>query len=102
MARASLGDRVSIAVLRIYSADELVKPENAGAYLTVLRNAFSMRNSVVEKSDIDPRGSLFVLEYLREKEASNLGIEKRIAYLEGCVKDFTCSSQGEYDFFHKP
>jgi hypothetical protein len=42
-----------------------------------------------------------VLEYLREKEVSNSGIEKRIAYLEGCMKDFTCSSQGEYDFFHK-
>jgi hypothetical protein len=97
-----LGDRVSIAVLRIYSADELAKPENAGAYLTVLRNAFSTRNSVVEKSDADPKVTLFVLGYLKEKEVSSPGMEKRIAYLEGCVKDFTCSSQGEYDFFHKP
>jgi len=96
-----LGDRVSIAVLRIYTADELVRAENAEAYLTVVRNAFSMRSSVLEKSDADPRVTLFVLEYLREKEVSNPGIEKRIAYLEGCVKDFTCSSQDEYDFFHK-
>jgi hypothetical protein len=96
-----LGDRVSIAVLRIYTADELVQAENAAAYLTVLRNAFSTRSRVLEKSDADPRVTLFVLEYLREKEVSNSGIEKRIAYLEGCMKDFTCSSQGEYDFFHK-
>jgi hypothetical protein len=96
-----LGDRVSIAVLRIYTTDELVRPENAGAYLTVARNAFSMRSSVIEKSDADPRVTLFLLAYLKEKEISNLGIEKRIEYLEGCVKDFTCSSQGEYDFFHK-
>jgi hypothetical protein len=96
-----LGDRVSIAVLRIYTADELVQAENASAYLMVVRNAFSMRSSVLEKSDADPRVTLFVLEYLREKEVSNPGIEKRIAYLEGCVKDFTCSSQAEYDFFHK-
>jgi hypothetical protein len=96
-----LGDRVSIAVLRIYTADELVQAENAAAYLTVLRNAFSMRSSVLEKPDADPRVTLFVLEYLKEKEVSSSGIEKRIAYLEVCVKDFTCSSQGEYDFFHK-
>lgn len=96
-----LEDRVSIAVLRIYTAEELVQAENAAAYLTVVRNAFSMRSSVLEKSDADPRVTLFVLEYLREKEVSNPGIEKRIAYLEVCVKDFTCSSQAEYDFFHK-
>ena len=96
-----LGDRVSIAVLRIYTADELIQAENSEAYLTVVRNAFSMRSSVLEKSDADPKVTLFVLEYLREKEVSNPGIEKRIAYLEGCVKGFTCSSQGEYDFFHK-
>jgi hypothetical protein len=77
-----LGDRVSIAVLRIFTAEELVQAENAAAYLTVVRNAFSMRSSVLEKSDADPRVTLFVLEYLREKEVSNPGIEKRIAYLE--------------------
>jgi len=60
-----------------------------------------MRASVVEKSDLDPKITLFVLEYLKEKEISDPGIEKRIAYLQGCVKDFTCSSQGEYDFFLK-
>jgi len=97
-----LGDRVSIAVLKIYSAEELVQPENAGAYLTVARNAFSMHRSVVERSDTDPKVTLFVLKYLKEKEDSSPTIEKRIAYLEGCVKDFTCSSQGEYAFFHKP
>ena len=96
-----LGDRVSIAILKIYAADELLQSDNAQAYLTVARNAFSMRASVVEKSDLDPKVTLFVLEYLKEKEISDPGIEKRIAYLQGCVKDFTCSSQGEDDFFHK-
>jgi len=81
MARAALGDRVSIAVLRNYTADELVQAENAAAYLTLVRNAFSMRSSVLEKSDADPRVTLFVLEYLREKEVSNRGIrsESRIS-----------------------
>lgn len=96
-----LGDRVSIAALKIYSADELTKPENANACLTVARNAFSDRSSVLEKSDTDPRVTLFLLEFLREKEVSSPEIQKRIAYLQGCVKDFTCSSQGEYDFCRK-
>ena len=97
-----LGDRASIAVLKIYNADELTRPENADAYLTVARNAFSDRSSVLEKSDTDPKVTLFVLEYLKVKEVASPGIEKRIAYLQGCVKDFTCSSQGEYDFCRKP
>lgn len=96
-----LGDRVSIAALKIYSAEELTKPENADAYLTVARNAFSERGSVLEKPDTDPKVTLFVLEFLKEKEVSSPGIEKRIAYLQGCVRDFTCSSQGEYNFFYK-
>ena len=97
-----LGDRVSIAALKIYGADELTKPENADAYLRVARNAFSDRSSVREKSDTDPKVTLFVLGWLKEKEISNPGIEKRIAYLQGCVTDFTCSSKGEYDFCRKP
>jgi hypothetical protein len=82
-------------------ADELVQTENVEAYLTVVRNTFSTRSSSLEKSDAEPRVTLFVLEYLREKEVSSPGIEKRIVYLEGCVKDFTCSSLGENDFFNK-
>jgi hypothetical protein len=97
-----LGDRVSVAVLKIYDADELTRPENAHAYLTVARNAFSDRSSVLEKSDTDPKVTLFVLGYLKEKEVSSPEIEKRIAYLQGCVTDFACSSQGEDDFCRKP
>ncbi len=99
---STLGDRVSIAALKIYSADEILQTENAQAYLTVVRNAFSSRSSVVAKPDQIPKVTSFVLNYLKEKEISNAGIEKRISYLEQCVKDFSCSSQSEYDFFHKP
>ena len=96
-----LGDRVSIAALKIYGADELAQTENTQAYLTVARNAFSMRTSVLERADTDPSVTLFVLAYLKERHTSNPAIEKRIDYLEGCVREFTCSSQGEFDFFHK-
>jgi len=94
-----LGDGVSIAVLKIYDRNELIEPENAGSYLTAVRNAFSDQRTVSEKSDREPRITLFVLDYLQEKEGSNPGIEKRIRYMKLCAKDFTCSSQGEADFF---
>jgi hypothetical protein len=96
-----LGDRVSIATLKIYTPNELAKPENAEAYLTVVRNAFSSPDAVHEKLDKDPKVTLFVLEYLKEKEISDPRIETRIEYMKECVKDFTCSSQGEYSFFHE-
>ena len=98
----TLGDRVSIALLRIYSAEEMIQKNNASFCLVLMRNAFSSRSRILEKADTDPRVTLFVLEYLKEKEVSDAGIEKSIDYLKGCVKDFTCSSQGEYDYLHKP
>jgi hypothetical protein len=55
--------------------------------LTAVRNAFSSRGSVLEKSDTNPRVILLVLSYLRGKVVSNPGIGKRIAYLEGCVNE---------------
>jgi hypothetical protein len=97
-----LGDRISVAVLKIFGRNQLIELENVEAYLTAARNAFSDRRSVLDKSDLDPTITLFVLEYLQEKEVSDTGIEKRIDYMKLCVKDFTCSSQGEYNFFHKP
>lgn len=95
-----LGDGVSIAVLKIYDKNDLVKTENASAYLIVVRNAFSNRSQVLHKSDLEPRVTQFVLDYLEEKEAANPVIQKRIAYVKGCIKDFTCSSQGEYNYFN--
>jgi len=94
-----LGDAVSIAVLKICTLDELIKSENARAYLTSVRNSFTDRSKVLEKSDQEPRVTALVLGYLEKKEMSEPLLEKRIAYMKTCVKDFTCSSQGEADFF---
>jgi hypothetical protein len=96
-----LGDRVSIAALKIYTPTELAKPETAEAYLTVVRAAFSHADLVRQASDKDSAVTLFVLEHLKEKELSAPSIERRIDYIRGCVKNFTCSSQREYAFFHK-
>jgi hypothetical protein len=92
----SLGDRVSVAVLKIYTRDELVIPQNTRAYVIVVRNAFSSRSNVLEKSDVDPKITLFVLQYLKEIYVSDPEVEKDINYLQGCVKDFTCGPRSAF------
>ena len=99
---AELGDAASIATLKTYSKDDLIKPENAANYLIVVRNAFSDKNHVSNKSDLDPKVTLFVLSYLEEKETAEPLIEKSITYLKRCVTDFSCSAQAEYKSVHEP
>ena len=94
-----MGDRVSIAILKIYSPEELVQVENANACLTAIRIAFRDRSKVVRPSDRDPRVTLFLLDYLQEKRHSDANFQKRIEYVKTCAGDFSCSSQGEHDFF---
>ena len=93
------GDRVSIALLRIYSREELSQPENANHCLNAIRTAFENQSSVLEPSDKEPRVTLFLLDYLQENEQSDVKLEKRIGYIRGCIKEFACSPQGEHAFF---
>jgi hypothetical protein len=99
---AQLGDAASIATLKIYDKNDLIKPENTSAYLLVARNAFSDKNHVLNNSDLDPKVTLFILSYLEEKETAEPLIEKRITYMKRCVTDFSCSSHAEYDFVREP
>jgi hypothetical protein len=94
-----MGDRVSMALLKIYSPEEMTQAENANACLNAVRSAFIDRKQVSEPSDQDPKVTFFILEYLREKRQSDRNFQKRIDYIKSCVTNFTCSPQGEYDFF---
>jgi hypothetical protein len=98
---AQLGDAASIATLKILGKDDLIKRENASLYLIVARNAFSGKSQVLNKSDLDPKVTLFILSYLEEKEIAEPLIERRISYVKRCVTDFSCSSQSEYNFLHE-
>ncbi len=95
---SQLGDLASIATLKIYNKDELITPDTASVYLIVARTAFSNKSQVLNKPDLDPKVTLFILSYLEEKEAAEPSLEKRIAYVKRCVTDFSCSSQSEYNF----
>jgi hypothetical protein len=87
-----LGDGVSIAMLRILKPSELTQPQSAYAYLAVVSLAFSYRNRVCREADKDPKVTLFLLEFLQEKEISDPRLEQRIELIRKCVQDFTCRS----------
>jgi hypothetical protein len=91
------GDAISVAVLKICPLDELVKPHSAGAYLTLVRISFTDKGKVLEKSDQEPRVTSLVLDYLEQKESADPTLQKRIAYMRHCTKDFTCSARGDFD-----
>ena len=93
-----LGDGVTIATLKIYDRNELMRPENANAYLTAVRVAFSNRSTVRVDSDREAKVTLFVLDYLSENEGAQPFIKNRITYLRRCVREFSCSPKAEHDF----
>jgi hypothetical protein len=87
-----LGDDVSIAILKILKPAELIEPENAYAYLTLVTFAFSYSHRVLQEADREPKITLFLLDFLQEKEISDPRLEKRIELIKNCVRDFSCRS----------
>jgi hypothetical protein len=100
-ALSQLGDAASIATLRIYNKDELITPDIAAVYLIVVRNAFTDKSQILNKADLDPKVTLFILSYLEEKETAEPLLKKRITYVKRCVTDFSCSPQSEDKFLHE-
>jgi hypothetical protein len=63
----ALGDGVSVDVLKIFAANDLVKPEFVKAYLEMAKTAFSRPELTACAEDKSPEVTLFLLNYLREK-----------------------------------
>jgi len=95
-----LGDAVTIAVLKILDRNELLAPKETNSYLLIVREAFSDRTKVTEKTNADPKATFFVLDYLQEK-VGDRNVQKRIAYLRQCIPHFNCSPHEEYVFKSK-
>jgi hypothetical protein len=60
------GDRIAIALLKIYTEQELIQPANVKAYLPVIREAFGMPKLIDREADKEPRVTLFLLHYLEK------------------------------------
>jgi hypothetical protein len=64
---ARLGDRLSIALLKIYSEKELKDPQNIKLYLPMIKGAFLGSTMIQISEDRKPRVTLFLLKYLRNE-----------------------------------
>ena len=84
-----LGDSTSVAVLKLYNLEDLVKPENTRAYLIILSLSFSDRQRISEETDRNPRVTALVLDYL-QRNTSDSRIKEVIDHLKKCVDTDSC------------
>lgn len=59
-----LGDRVGIALAKIYTHDELKQPQTVKLILPVIEEAFSQPASILRDEDREPRVTLLLLIFL--------------------------------------
>src|SRR5205085_2315656 len=73
-----LGDRVSIALLKIYDADGLKDPQDIRNYLPIVRAAFVAPRIVRLVEDRKPKVTMFLLKYL-EREVTDTNLKAQIS-----------------------
>ena len=73
-----LGDRVSIALLKIYDANGLKDPQNVRNYLPIVRAAFVAPRIVRLAEDREPKVTMFLLTYL-EREITDANLKTQIS-----------------------
>jgi hypothetical protein len=73
-----LGDRVSIALLKIYDEDSLKDSQNVRNYLPIMRAAFIAPRIVRLAEDRKPKITMFLLKYL-EREITDRNLKAQIA-----------------------
>jgi hypothetical protein len=84
-----LGDDVSANILRGMSDAELTKPENVDGYLCLARLAFWKPEKIERAEDRVPCVTVFILEYLKEREAHDEILVSQIDSVEAYVKEQT-------------
>jgi hypothetical protein len=79
------GDRVSIALLKIYSLEELRDARVVHRFLPAIQNAFEDLKWVESEQDRKPAVTLFLLTSI-EREMQDPSVKKEVADLIGYVK----------------
>jgi len=73
-----VGDGVSVATLKIFGLKELTDKETATAYLSVVRWAFSAPKKILLAADSEPKVTLSLLDFLKDKETADVVLENSI------------------------
>lgn len=90
-----LGDSTSIAVLKLYTLDELSKPENTRPYIAVVWLSFSDSHRVLDQTDRSLRVTSLVLDYLQQK-VPDPRIKNIIETLKACTSTCSCSKMPNF------
>jgi hypothetical protein len=77
----TLGDRVSVALLKLYPVQDLLKPEMIRAYLPVIKAAFEEPSRIRYREDLRPDITLFLLRFL-ENNLKDALLKKQVGALE--------------------
>jgi hypothetical protein len=85
---ARLGDRVSIALLKILGEDELAKPERIRTLIPLVRAAFLEPKLISLAEDRKPNVTVFLLKHLKQ-EAKDPQLKKEVSDLTDYVKQKT-------------
>ena len=83
-----LGDRVSIALLKIYDSDGLKDPQNIRNYLRIVRAAFVVPRIVRIAEDKRPKVTMFLLKNL-EREIIDTNLKAQISDAIKYIKEQT-------------
>jgi|SRR5262245_57794943 len=83
-----LGDRVAIALLKIFDAEELSKPETIRRILPLIHDAFVAPKIISIAEDRKPKVTLFVLTYF-EHQVSTPDLREEISQTMNFVKEKT-------------
>jgi hypothetical protein len=83
-----LGDRVSIALLKILDEQALNNPQQIRKFLPLIRTAFLAPQIIAIAEDKKPAVTLFLLRYL-EANVQDGNLKNEIAQLMGFIKEKT-------------
>jgi hypothetical protein len=87
-----LGDRASIALLKIFDAQDLSKPETVRRILPLIHDAFVAPQIISRAEDRKPKITLFMLTYL-EHEVSASDLRQEISQTVDFVKQKTAADK---------
>src|SRR5262245_36212790 len=82
-----LGDRASIAVLKIFEVQELTNPETVRKILPLIHDAFVAPGIISRREDRKPRVTLFLLTYLEEHEVNAPDLLREISQTADFVRN---------------
>lgn len=66
------GDKASIALVKLYGDADFSNPKTVGLALALIRDAFSRPQAISTEVDKQPRVTLLLLNYLRQKMLSDV------------------------------